>query len=429
MRVVSIAITLAILYSCSPVSRVRLNKTFNATEQRFKDHTGFVLYDPEKDETVFDFNGARYFTPASNTKIFTFYSALKILGDSVPALEYVQRNDSLIFWGTGDPSFLYSEVCYDSTVYNFLSGVESQLYFSRANFQAPHFGEGWAWDDYNSGYSAERSPFPVYGNIVSVIADKEVLRITPDYFAGSFTRGEPKERTALDRDLHANNFVVHSSKEMSPVREIRIPFRADSATFLALLSDTLKRQVHSVNVSLPAHTNILYSLHLDSLYSIMMQESDNFIAEQLLLMCANVLSDSLKPEVTIDFMKKNHLNDLPDEPVWVDGSGLSRYNLFTPRSVVKLWQKISETVPRERLFALLATGGVNGTIRQWYHAEKPYIFGKTGSLSNNHCLSGFLVTKKGKVLIFSFMNSNFIESGNAVRRNMQSVLRNIYEHY
>lgn len=429
MRYLVLAVALTSIYSCSPISHARLERSFNATEARFKDHTGFVLYDPETNKTVFDFNGGRYFTPASNTKIFTFYSALKILGDSVPALEYVQRNDSLIFWGTGDPSFLYKEVFHDSTVYNFLSGAPSQLFFSRANFHTTRFGEGWAWDDYNSGYSPERSPFPVYGNIVSVIADQQILRITPEYFAPSFKSGEPAKATEIIRDERENIFVVHPAQQMSEVKEINIPFRADSATLYSLLSDTLKRHVGAVDLPLPAQTNVLFSIHLDSLYSVMMQESDNFIAEQLLLMCANVLSDSLKPEIAIDFMKKTHLRDLPDEPVWVDGSGLSRYNLFTPRSIVKLWQKISEAVPRERLFQLLATGGVKGTIRRWYQAEEPYIFGKTGSLSNNHCLSGFLVTKKGKVLIFSFMNSNFTESGNSIRRNMQGILESIHEHY
>jgi D-alanyl-D-alanine carboxypeptidase/D-alanyl-D-alanine-endopeptidase (penicillin-binding protein 4) len=113
----------------------------------------------------------------------------------------------------------------------------------------------------------------------------------------------------------------------------------------------------------------------------------------------------------------------------VDGSGLSRYNLFTPRSIVAVWRKIMEIVPRDRLFALLASGGAKGTIQKWYQGEKPYVFAKTGTLSNNHCLSGFLVTKKGKVLIFSFMNSNYTVSTNAIRRNMQSILENIYEHY
>src|SRR5687768_8376517 len=166
MRCLLLVAALSLLYSCSPVSRGKLHRSFSQTEEMFQDHTGFYLYDPDQDKTLFDFNGSRYFTPASNTKIFTFYAALKILGDSVPALEYVHRNDSLIFWGTGDPSFLYKEVFYDSTVYDFLSENEDELYFSSANFYTPHFGEGWAWDDYNSGYSAERSAFPVYGNIV-----------------------------------------------------------------------------------------------------------------------------------------------------------------------------------------------------------------------------------------------------------------------
>lgn len=429
MRIVCCALALASLYSCSPVSPARLKKTLNATEERFQDHTGFVLYDPGDRKTLFDFNGERYFTPASNTKIFTLYTALKILGDSVPALEYVQRNDSLIFWGTGDPSFLYKEVFHDSTVYKFLSENPFELYFSNKNFHTTHFGDGWAWDDYNSGYSPERSPFPMYGNLVSIIADHDILRITPDYFAPAFNVKESREKTEVTREMPENVFTVYPAATIADVKEIRVPFKVDSTTFLGLLSDTLKRSVKPANVQLPFSTNTIFSIHLDSLYSVMMQDSDNFIAEQLLLMCANVLSDSLKPEIAIDYMKKNHLNDLPDEPVWVDGSGLSRYNLFTPRSIVKLWEKILHETPQHRLFPLLATGGVNGTIRKWYQKEKPYIFGKTGSLSNVHCLSGFLVTKKGKVLIFSFMNSNFTAPGNSIRRNMQTILENIYEYY
>lgn len=429
MRFLFIAVALSILTSCSSVSSNRLNKTFRETEQRFKDHTGFVLYDLEKNQTVYDYNGDKYFTPASNTKIFTFYASLKILGDSVPALQYVQRNDSLIFWGTGDPSFLYQEVFHDSTVYEFLSQVEGDLYFSPTNFHTEHFGKGWAWDDYSSGYSAERSAFPLYGNVVRVVADHELLRVTPDYFKSRITIGEQKQTPEVERSLGDNTFIFHPGLTTTGLEDITVPFRVDNITFYSLLSDTLKRPVYSVGTPLPEYRNTLFSLHLDSLYSVMMRESDNFIAEQLLMMCANVISDSLKPDIAIEFMKKTHLQDLPDEPIWVDGSGLSRYNLFTPRSIIKLWHKISETVPRERLFSLLATGGVNGTIRKWYSGDKPYIFGKTGSLSNNHCLSGFLVTKKGKVLIFSFMNNNFIESGTAIRRNMQSILENIHNHY
>ncbi len=417
------------IYSCSPVSRVRMTKALLATEERFKDHTGFVLYDVDKRKTIFDYQGARYFTPASNTKIFTLYASLTILGDSVPALEYVQRNDSLIFWGTGDPSFLYSRVYQDSSVYRFLSGNSSELFFSGSNFHTTHFGNGWAWDDYNAGYSPERSAFPMFGNRVTAVADRELRRVSPSYFSSSFMTGEPLEQAVIVRRLRENKFVVHPSRNVSNLREMYVPFLVDSASFSGLLSETLQRYVRPVNIPKPVGTNTLFSIHTDSLYRVMMQDSDNFIAEQLLLMCANVLSDSLKPEIAIDFMKRRYLQDLPDEPAWVDGSGLSRYNLFTPRSIVRLWEKIADDVPRERLFPLLAAGGVSGTLRNWYRAEHPYIFGKTGSLTNNHCLSGFLVTKKGKVLIFSFMNSNYTESGSAIRRNMEGILKRIYDNY
>jgi D-alanyl-D-alanine carboxypeptidase/D-alanyl-D-alanine-endopeptidase (penicillin-binding protein 4) len=79
--------------------------------------------------------------------------------------------------------------------------------------------------------------------------------------------------------------------------------------------------------------------------------------------------------------------------------------------------------------ALLATGGVNGTVKNWYKADKPYIFGKTGTLSNNHALSGFLVTKSGKTLIFAFMSNNYVATTSDIRRNMQNILKNIYDNY
>jgi D-alanyl-D-alanine carboxypeptidase/D-alanyl-D-alanine-endopeptidase (penicillin-binding protein 4) len=187
--------------------------------------------------------------------------------------------------------------------------------------------------------------------------------------------------------------------------------------------------VKLINATLPDHARTLYSIPSDSLYAVMMKESDNFIAEQLLLLCSGVISDTLQPEIAIQYSLKFLLHDMIDKPVWVDGSGLSRYNLFTPRSIVQLWRKIYQLVPQERLFQLLAVGGQSGTIKRWYKADRPYIYGKTGSLSNNHSLSGYLVTKKGKILIFSFMNSNFTAPGAEIRNNMQTILTSIYERY
>ncbi|MBK8652539.1 MAG: D-alanyl-D-alanine carboxypeptidase [Haliscomenobacter sp.] len=160
-----------------------------------------------------------------------------------------------------------------------------------------------------------------------------------------------------------------------------------------------------------------------------MQESDNYLAEQLLLMCSAKLSDTLNTEAVIEYAKKNLFQGLPPDTLnWADGSGLSRYNLFTPRTIVALLHKLYQEVPQERLFRILATGGKSGTIRSWYGGKaEPYVFAKTGTLANQHCLSGFVKTKKGRTLIFSFMHNNFNGSATPIRTEMQNVLEWIWE--
>jgi D-alanyl-D-alanine carboxypeptidase/D-alanyl-D-alanine-endopeptidase (penicillin-binding protein 4) len=426
MKRVLILLFVVLLNACSPISKSTLRKTFIEKEKSFNDHIGFALFDLKEQKTVFEYQSDKYFTPASNTKIFTLFASLKILGDSIPALYYTDSTDSLILWGSGDPSFLYKNISDSSQVYSFLSSAGKPLYLSTSNFYTTAFGSGWAWDDYNSGYSPERSPFPVYGNIVSVEATPRGLTIAPKFFKHYLKQGPTGDQAEVIRKVESNDLVYRPSWKTIRFKD-DIPFKVDSLLTGELLSDTLHRPVRIIHKQIPSDKKVLYGLPSDSLYSEMMKSSDNLIAEQLLLVCSGVLSDSLKTEITIKHVKKTFLSDLPDEPIWVDGSGLSRYNLFTPRSIVQLWNKIYTLVPRERLFPLLAIGGQRGTLRNYYKSETPYVFGKTGSLSNNHCLSGFIVTKKGNTYIFSFMNSNFVKPGNEVRTTMQSILNDIYE--
>lgn len=405
-------------------------------DEQLKDHTGFMLYDLEKKEAVFEYNSSKYFTPASNTKIFTLFASLKILGDSVPALHYRETTDSLIFWGTGDPSFLYKYVYNNGRTYNFLKHAQKPLYFSSANFYSAHYGPGWSWDDYNDYYSAERSAFPLYGNIFSVKLENGSPKAYPSYFRQYFAFGPDKERTGVIRELQSNHFTFHWGKRRSSATVWDVPIRMEGGLTVMLLCDTLKKPIavldkHPFDSTKLSEIKTFYSIPTDSLYKVLMQESDNFIAEQLLMMCSDVINpDSTQTQIAINYVKKNFLKDLKDAPSWVDGSGLSRYNLFTPRTIVQMWEKIYQLRPRERLFPLLATGGVNGTIKNWYKGENgPYIFGKTGSLSNVHCLSGYLVTRSGKTLIFSFMNNNFVESTSKVRTHMHELLKMIHEKY
>ncbi len=412
--------------ACSP--RSAIIKEVKSAEQDLQQHAGFALYDLSSKKYLIEHNANKYFTPASNTKIFTLYTALKMLGDSATALKYVQRNDSLIFWGMGDASFLYQNTFDNGLTFNFLKQAPGNLFFSSTNFQTETLGPGWAWDDYPYSYSAERSPFPIFGNLIHIEKNSSDFIIAPLHFIQHFTVAtEVHKYEEIIRDLDDNRLTYFPGKISRTAWQV--PYHYSSDLVADLLSDTLKRTVEEIKLAIPSNAVSLKSIPLDSLYRVMMQDSDNFIAEQLLLQCAGMVSDTLKPEIAIRFAKEKFLSDLPDQPSWVDGSGLSRYNLFTPRSIVKLWEKIHAEVQQERLFGLLATSGKSGTLKNWYKKDTPFIYGKTGTLSNNHTLSGFLVTRTGKILIFSMMNNNYLASTSEVRRRMEKILFTIHEKY
>ncbi|HMP98425.1 MAG TPA: D-alanyl-D-alanine carboxypeptidase [Cyclobacteriaceae bacterium] len=418
--------------ACVPVKHKYVVNSLKEVESRFQDHKGFMLYDPESKQELISYRADKYYIPASNTKVLTLFASLQIIGDSIPALYYTERGDSLIIQGSGDPSFLYRYVHQNANVFDFLKYTQKIIYFSADNFQTAHFGPGWAWNDYNYAYSPERSAFPVYGNVfkVSKAAYQNTLQIDLPIFKKYFWLGDSLQRTPyVMRDIGTNRidyFPGIQTRDMS----WQVPFKTSADLLVDLLADTLKREVRQLRrpVSL-SQKKIIYSIPADSLYKVMMEESDNFIAEQLLLVCAGLLSDTLNPDITIKYLQENYFQQLPDRPVWVDGSGLSRYNLTTPRSMVKLWEMLYQQIPHERLIPLLATGGISGTLKSNYKAEQPYVFGKTGTLRNNHNLSGFIKTKSGRMLIFSFMNNNFTTAASEVRAEMEQILQYIRDNY
>ena len=55
-RVFCLVLLATIACSCSPVSKKKLNKTFRDTEAAYKDHTGFMLYDLDKDKIIYEFS-------------------------------------------------------------------------------------------------------------------------------------------------------------------------------------------------------------------------------------------------------------------------------------------------------------------------------------------------------------------------------------
>ena len=400
-------------------------------------HTGFALYDPAEQEWLDAYQADKYFIPASNTKLLTYYAGLRLLPDTLPALHYYVQGDSLILWGAGHPSLLHPDLPgADSIIINFLRRRPERLFYCPGNFGGERYGAGWAWDDYRYGYQAERSPLPLYGNAVRFRRDSSLRRgfyVEPPLFA-QFTELDADLGGAAPRVHRAefdNRFSYNPRALVGEPFERTVPFQTGAKLTTRLLGEVLEREVQLLNLALPVppEARTLYAVPAAALYRVMLQQSDNFVAEQLLLAASGSLNGRLDTRTVIDYVLDSLLADLPQEPRWVDGSGLSRYNLTTPRSTVRLLEKIQALVPPETLLATLPAGGVTGTIKNWYVADRPYVFAKTGTLSNNHCLSGYLRTRSGRVLLFSFMHNNFAGPSKPFKEEMQRILERIYQRY
>ena len=413
-----------------------VNEFVEDSEVFDKSFTGFSLYDPKRKKSLYEYQSDKYFTPASNTKIFTLYAALEILGDSIPALQYVIQNDSLIFWGTGDPSFLHPEllkseaqIAVNQRVINFLKNKKEQLFFSAANFKDERYGVGWAWDDFSYSFQPEKSSFPIHGN--TVLFQNKLDAIGIDVFPKPFeaflfySPALGGVATRFQRKEFDNVFQYNVLPPLGQRLKKEIPFRSSPEFVVELLSLILEKEITYLPYQeLPQQkATTIYSVPVDTLYEMMMQESDNFVAEQLLLGCSNLVFEEMNTRKIIKYFSEEYLKDLPDPAVWRDGSGLSRYNLFTPRTVVKILEKIYSKIPEERIFRIFPTGKKEGTLQNWY---APYVHAKTGTLSNKHCLSGFIKTKKGNTLIFSFMHNNYIGSSSPLKEEMEKILNFIY---
>ncbi|MFT5736616.1 MAG: D-alanyl-D-alanine carboxypeptidase/D-alanyl-D-alanine-endopeptidase (penicillin-binding protein 4) [Maribacter sp.] len=393
----------------------------NTLSSTFYDNqfTGLLFIDGNSKDTLFSRNSDKYFTPASNTKIFTLYTAINTLPDKIPALRYLKQNDTLYVEGTGDPSFLHPYLK-DSTAFYFLQ-QHKNIALHAGNFQDSRFGPGWSWDDYEYYYSPERSGFPMYGN-VTIISNKAGVQILPEYFKDSVVHVSNN----TNREMHRNLFYFDAARTDT----LEVPFKTGNTILKNLLEKELNQKIRVTQKMPKGKKKTLYGIKSDSLYVRLMHESDNFIAEQLLLLSASETTDTLNSNLAIRNALENLLPNLQQQPRWVDGSGLSRYNLFTPQSMVHVLERLYEELPKERLFKIFPSGGVSGTLENWYGNEyEPYLYAKSGSLGNNYCLSGYLLTKSGKTVIFSFMNNHFRQPSSEVRLRMQQIFENIRDTY
>ena len=424
-------------------------KISKSAEQVIKDsslltaHVGISIYDPESGKYWYNYQGDKYFVPASNTKIPTCYAAMKYLGDSLKCFLSMENDTAILILPAGDPTFLHPDYKLQPA-FDFLKKTQKKIYTTDIKWKSGALGSGWSWNDYNESYMAERSPMPVYGNLLKWVQEKvnnngmepfAIYSIPEINWPVNFSIDAKAKDFDVKRKIGENEYELIQGTEK--YKELYVPFLTHGIkTTVELLSDTVRKSISVIseekltkpfeNVQLFIH--YIKTQPTDSLLKPMMHRSDNFFAEQSLLMVSNERLGYMSDAKIIDSLLKTDFRDLPQKPRWADGSGLSRYNLFTPQDFVAILNKMKNEFGMERIKVILPTGG-EGTITNYYKADSNYIFAKTGTLSGVVAFSGFLYTKKGKLLIFSTLVNNHQASSTAVRKAVEKFIEGIRNKY
>lgn len=361
--------------------------------------SGVMIKDLATGKVLFEKNADQYFMPASNMKLLTFLQANRNLGSQIPSFKYRETKDTLFFWGTGDISNLHPTIK-NTALRDFLAASSKVLVYGAPLKQIPVLGTGWAWDDYNDHYSAEISDMPLYANLVNFSAKAKRWRIMPDAFEAVSKTGSIQE---VRRNRLKNQFELPQLQTQNYGSQ-DVPFITSPDMTAFLLTDTLHKSVETMPLAVHPDARIFYAGKMDSLYLPMLHESDNSVAEQLLLMIA--AEKGWDPTQVIENLKKEPGNEFMKDIRWVDGSGLSRYNLIRPKDFIHILELLAKEVAPDRLRALLPEASKTGTMRNVQDLNPGVrIWAKSGSFGNTYDLSGYYLTKEGKTLAFSILSN------------------------
>jgi D-alanyl-D-alanine carboxypeptidase/D-alanyl-D-alanine-endopeptidase (penicillin-binding protein 4) len=427
LKLLFIAVATVMILSACSVRQAQ--KTLLSSEGVKGAHVGIAIYNDTKGQWLSKYQSDHYFTPASNVKILATYLGLQFLGDSLPGWKMAENADTLFLMPLGDPSFMHPELKYQPVV-DIIKNTNKQVVIVGNNQdQFEIFGSGWSWADYAEDYQPERSRMPIYGNVVHFYqSNKKLEAIKPFYFFKDIVDLGKVEEKNWSRSRTGNRFFTTNENNKS--KYFQVPFSQEDMPMvkaLELLNDTLGKKISFQKQStFPATSyKTIKTVATDSLLKIMMLRSDNFYADQIVLMASEQLFGKMDDAALLDSTKKLFFADLPQKMRWADGSGLSRYNLNTPENYIAILQQMHAKFGEARVKNIFEKGG-EGTISAYYKNFPGTMYAKTGTLGGQVALSGFIYTPKQQKLYFSVLVANHMSpSSTQVRRAVETYLTKV----
>jgi D-alanyl-D-alanine carboxypeptidase/D-alanyl-D-alanine-endopeptidase (penicillin-binding protein 4) len=418
-----------------------------------------TVRDANSGATLYERNAEQRLIPASTLKLLISAAALDTLGlqyqfsTSVSATGSVKdgvlRGD-LYLRGTGDPTLQVKDYAgLAAQVASFgIHTVTGNLVFDDTWFDSELMAPGWTQDDESFAFDAPISALTVSpdGKYAPATVDIELeagaalgapLRVTMTPSNGyleilnagltgtsntlTVTREHGLERVVvrgmlpIDGGLHVQSVSVGN------------PSRYVADLFRRALRDQ-KVQVNGLTVigkATPADATPVtehLSIPLSAITQPFLKESINGYAESITKALGRASGSGGSWAAGIGAIAKFLHDDGIDYPLrQVDGSGLSRYNSISSRTLSDLLIDARRKPWFDTWYAALPVAGnadpsIGGTLRNRMRgtAAENNAHAKTGSMSGVSGLSGYVTDAAGNLLAFSMLTNNAVESVKSV---------------
>ncbi|MDT8341764.1 MAG: D-alanyl-D-alanine carboxypeptidase/D-alanyl-D-alanine-endopeptidase [Longimicrobiales bacterium] len=453
-------------------------------------HWGVLVLDAGSGAVVFERNARRRFVPASNAKLLVTAAALLELGPEyrfgteawiAGALDPagVVRGD-LVIPAVGDPTLSRRywgddeaplRALVDSLRDRGLRGVAGRLVVDVSAWDTVPAPASWMIGNLPWGFSALPAPFAIAEGTTWVVVEGgavagEAAR-THWYPLGTEGFVEGDVRTVAEDDSTAEVGTTWRAEEGRHILwgsipagavdtlplSTRVPTREAGRRLLQLMDSAgIPVQggfavVPDSGVSLGggcrtgalrgcARAERLARLESPPLSEVVrgiLEPSQNWMTEQLIGALALARGLPAGRQHGLDLVEEVLIREAGLDSLDVDlrdGSGLSAYNLVTPRALVAVLRRmaggpLAETY-RE---ALAAPGEADSTLEERLLDLRGRVQAKTGTISNVNSLSGYLVADSGRELIFSILSNGAGLPAGQVRERIDDVARALARGY
>jgi D-alanyl-D-alanine carboxypeptidase/D-alanyl-D-alanine-endopeptidase (penicillin-binding protein 4) len=168
---------------------------------------------------------------------------------------------------------------------------------------------------------------------------------------------------------------------------------------------------------------------LSELIGGILKPSQNWMTEQMIRALGARYGSEGSWSEGVGVVEAYLVNEVGVDPLDIsarDGSGLSAYNLVTPRAIVRILQEMREGPFADDFRLALAEPGQDGsTLERRLLEFQGRVFAKTGTISNVNSLSGYLVRNDGREVIFSVLTNGSGLPASQVRAAIDDVVRGL----